>query len=250
MSAGPRYSGPYGGRSCTSPGGAWSFASSLFRGGMISPENRKTTFRDHAVRIAPSSCSARWGRNRQVLRPMPAQTAGAKHRAGPMLLATLGPRSGRFLGGNPRSVKPRVESLLDQPEGGRGLSAGGENRHGRPGMIAGLARTQQIGDPPRDGRRRIDEIDRPWRELAQAVDQQRIVRAGKHDRIGAVAVIDEGRRDLFANGGVIDLGAGQIVFRVGRKLLGADQRDFAVAGVIANERTGIFARHRRFGTEH
>src|ERR1700683_166116 len=76
----------------------------------------------------------------------PAQTAGAKHRAGP-----LGPRSGRFLGGNPHSVKPRVEPPLDQPEGGRAWPAGGENRHGRSELIAALAGAQKLGDPQRDG---------------------------------------------------------------------------------------------------
>src|SRR5580704_14712008 len=172
---------------------------------------RKLAFRDHAVRIAPSSCSAPSGAGtdrfcRRILAP--AQTAGAKHRAG-----LLGPRSGRFLGGNPRSVKPRVEPPLDQPERRRSLPAGGENRPGRSAMIAGLAGAQTLGDPPRDGRRRIDEIDRPWREFAQAFDQQRIVRTGEHDRIGAVAVIDEGRCDFFANRQVIDVGAGQIVLR-------------------------------------
>ena len=44
---------------------------------------------------------------------------------------------------------------------------------------------EQVGYATRDGGRRIDPVDRPWRELYQTVQQQRIMRAGQHDRVGA-----------------------------------------------------------------
>ena len=61
------------------------------------------------------------------------------------------------------------------------------------------------GDPsrsdnaPGDRRRRIDPVDRPWREPDQPIQQQRVMRAGQHDGVGAggvLAVADEAGREF------------------------------------------------------
>ncbi len=75
------------------------------------------------------------------------------------------------------------------------------------------------------------------------------MRAGKHDGVGALAVIDEGRRDFVPQRGVADRHAGKVVFGIARQFLRAHQRDLAIARVVANERTGIFALHRRLGAK-
>ena len=60
-----------------------------------------------------------------------------------------------------------------------------ENHLG-PGMIRlGAGRRKQVRNPPRDRGRRIDPVDRPGRKPHQPVQQQRIMRAGQHDGIGA-----------------------------------------------------------------
>ena len=61
----------------------------------------------------------------------------------------------------------------------------GEDHFGA-GMIGfALGSGKQIRDTSRDRRRRVDPVDRPWRELDQPVHQQRVVGAGQHDGIGA-----------------------------------------------------------------
>ena len=66
------------------------------------------------------------------------------------------------------------------------------------GFAAGGA--EQIRHPPRDRGRRIDPVDRPWREPDEPVHQQRIMGAGQHDGVGArrivFAVADKARREF------------------------------------------------------
>ena len=94
-------------------------------------------------------------------------------------------------------------------------SAGGEDH---PGLAAALdvvaIGTEQIRDAPRDRRRRIDPFDRPGREPDQPVQQQRVMRAGQHNRVGARRPIDEAGRDLgediaVADGFAVQGGLGQ-----------------------------------------
>ena len=62
-----------------------------------------------------------------------------------------------------------------------------------------------IGDPAGDGRRGIDERDRPGGESLKAVQQEGIMRAGKHDRIGpALPIIAEAGRELSCNEAIRD----------------------------------------------
>ena len=109
---------------------------------------------------------------------------------------------------------------------------------------------EKIADAPRDCRRRIEKVDRPGREPPQALDQQRIMRAGEHDGIGARAVIAKARRDLGAKRVVADRRAVKLRLGIGGERLRSDQRDAAIAGIIADQRAGIFARDRRLGAEH
>jgi len=81
------------------------------------------------------------------------------------------------------------------PSTGCGRAAGGENRAAAfPVRVGDGAGPKQIDHSPCDGRRRVEEIHRPGRELPQAIEQQRIVGAGEHDRVGALAVVAEARR--------------------------------------------------------
>src|SRR5437762_12466952 len=64
--------------------------------------------------------------------------------------------------------------------------------HLGPRLIAFLDwRPEQSGHTPRDGARGSDPVDRPRRERCQAVEQQRIVGAGQHDRVGAILAVSD-----------------------------------------------------------
>src|SRR5262249_2700168 len=93
---------------------------------------------------------------------------------------------------------PKSETRQRRAERGRRRPARGEHdARGRGRRIARL-RPAQIGDPARDRGRGIDEGHRPGREPLQAVEQQRIVRAGEHDGVGAPPIsIDKTGRDLL-----------------------------------------------------
>ncbi len=66
-------------------------------------------------------------------------------------------------------------------------------------------RPEQLRHAAGDRRRRVDPGDRPGRQPLQALEQQRIMRAGEHDRVGAPpAARDEAGRDLGRDGGVLD----------------------------------------------
>ena len=65
------------------------------------------------------------------------------------------------------------------------------------GRSAGDRGAQQVDDAAGDGGGGIDEMDRPVRQLLHAIQQQRVVRAGQHDRIGAFAAgFDEAGGDF------------------------------------------------------
>ena len=62
---------------------------------------------------------------------------------------------------------------------------GGENSAGGAGRLARRAPGREIDHAPGDRRRRVDKVDRPRRKPPQPVDDQRIVGAGEHHRVGA-----------------------------------------------------------------
>ena len=63
----------------------------------------------------------------------------------------------------------------------------------------------EVGHPPGNCGRRINPVDRPWGEALQPVQQQRIMGAGEHDRVGApTAGRHEAGRDFLRDGVVID----------------------------------------------
>jgi hypothetical protein len=90
-------------------------------------------------------------------------------------------------------------------------------------MRGGRACTsQQIGDAARDRRRGIDEGYRPGRKPFEALEQQRIVRAGEHDRVGAASAgIDEAGRNLARDQIVRNRRAIELVLREAREPRGA-----------------------------
>src|SRR5262249_61681936 len=126
---------------------------------------------------------------------------------------------------------PKSETRQRRAERGRRRPARGEHdARGAPRRTRRLG-PAQIGDPPRDRRRGIDEGHRPRREPLQAVEQQRIVRAREHDGIGGPpAGIDEARRDLLRDQIVGDGRATQLVLREARQPPRADQLDAAAVG--------------------
>ena len=54
------------------------------------------------------------------------------------------------------------------------------------GMGSDLCNIERI-QAARDRGRGIDPVDRPRRELDEAIQQQRVMRAGQHDGVGAGA---------------------------------------------------------------
>jgi hypothetical protein len=76
-------------------------------------------------------------------------------------------------------------------------------------------RAEEIGDPARNRRRRIDEVHRPRRKLPQSGDQQRIMGAGEDDGVGARAIVAEARRDLREQRLVAHRRAGKLRLGVG-----------------------------------
>src|SRR5262249_17973864 len=116
---------PAGGRSCTSPRGAWSFASSdCFGRDLI--RKPEATFRDHALllRIAPSSVQApflpiRWPEGEGADRQVDRRSAGADHGSRNTTRARSGPRGAGYLGRKPHSVKPVLRTAASQFEPSR-----------------------------------------------------------------------------------------------------------------------------------
>jgi hypothetical protein len=141
-SGGPRHSGPCGGRSCTSPRGAWSSRPHIGSG----------------LRIAPSFVPV-LDRNRQVLQPKRKslcenlQNRGSRNTARAKMAREMGRFLGVFAGGcqtpvEAASASPKRASACGQR--GRRRPAGGENGRGlaakrRPGPA-------DPADPPPGGR--------------------------------------------------------------------------------------------------
>ena len=75
--------------------------------------------------------------------------------------------------------------------------------------------------------------------------------AGEHDGVGAPPVpLDEARRDLAGDVGVVDRGVVQRGLGEPGEMRRADQGDVAALAEIADQRAGVFALHRRLGAEH
>ncbi len=120
-----------------------------------------------------------------------------------------------------------------------------------PLPISGCRGPVKIDNPARDGGRGIDEGDGPGRELAERLQQKRVMRAGQHDRVGAEAIaFPEAGHDLVGDIGFVDRLAAQEFLRQHRQPPRTDQRHVAALAEIANKRPGIFARHGGLGAEH
>src|SRR5437763_10453125 len=109
---------------------------------------------------------------------------------------------------------------------------------------------KKLCDTARDSRCRIDEVHRPRHKLFEPRDQQGIMRAGEHDRVGSFVLVAKAGGDFGAQGGIVDRATMQLGLRISRKLFRSDQIDHAVLRVIANEGASIFALDGGFGTQH
>ncbi len=109
----------------------------------------------------------------------------------------------------------------------------------------------EIGHPPGDRRCRIDEGHRPWREPLQTAEQQWIMRAGEHDRVGTPPIrIDETWRDFLRDQRIRDRSALQLRLRERREPCRSHERDVGTIGEVADQRAGVFATDRRLGAEY
>ncbi len=120
--------------------------------------------------------------------------------------------------------------------------------------IRDRCRAEQLRRAPRDRRGGVDPLDRPGREPGQAFQQQRIMRAGQHDGVGAGrvagAVADEAGRELGRDVLVAHALAAEGGFRQRGELAGADQRHLAALRKIRDQLAGVFPLHGAPGAEH
>ena len=115
----------------------------------------------------------------------------------------------------------------------------------------GPRRADQVDHAARDRRRRIEERHRPGRQPREAVEQQRVMRAGEHDGVGAAPVaVDEAGRDLGRDRRISGRRAVELGLGVGGEPRRADQRHLGAVAEVADQRAGVFARHRGLGAEH
>ena len=175
--------------------------------------------------------------------------------------------------GAPRRRTPRAPGFRPSPEpiarrGGKrqtvpkqGLlevrlrrNAAGEDHRGRRRGAAGAgsrrarAARRACGRSPAPDRRRSTG---QGASRSSDVDQQRIVRAGEHDAIGAPAVLlDEAGRHLGGDFGLVDRLSAHRGFGDRRETRRSDQRHLAIGRVVADQRLRIVARHRAARREH
>ena len=115
----------------------------------------------------------------------------------------------------------------------------------------GLAGPIRSTHAPRDGGGWIDEADGPRRQTLQPPEQQRKVRAGQHDRVGAAAsLIDEAGRQLRGDIRVRERFAAQFGLGERGEARRADQRDVRAVGEVVDELAGVFPADRGLGPEH
>ena len=122
---------------------------------------------------------------------------------------------------------------------------------GGGGGSPGRARAHQVRDTPCNRRRRIEPGHRPRRTGAEAFEQQRIMRAGQHDRVGAPAVfLDETAGDFCCDRPVGDRCAGKFGLGISGEPRRADQMHVAAGREFADQRARIFASDSRLCAEH
>ena len=109
----------------------------------------------------------------------------------------------------------------------------------------------QFDHAPRDRGRRIDPAHRPRCEALEAVKQQRVVRAGEHDGVGALPPSSTKQGAISARIAASSTGspASAASASVARRRR-PDQREVAALAEIADQRVGVFARDGRLGAEH
>src|SRR5690349_3671967 len=92
-------------------------------------------------------------------------------------------RGGRVLGRLQTEISKGYSKI------GRRFATGGEDRAGgfRDGRF-GL-RADQIDDSAGDGASGVDPANGPWRQTLEMLKQQGVVRAGEHDRVGALGTV-------------------------------------------------------------
>ena len=103
------------------------------------------------------------------------------------------------------------------------------------GSSTGAVRFDQRQRAAGDRLRRVEPVHRPGCKAPEDIGEKGIMRAGKDDDIGAVAVLlIEARRNFCAYGFVIDVVAANMRFGHGSQILAADKAHMALRG----ERTG------------
>lgn len=107
-------------------------------------------------------------------------------------------------------------------------------------FFSGTAWFQQRDSTPGDRFRRVEPVNRPWRQTAKYIRKERIVRAGQNDNVGAAAILlNKARGNLVHNQRLIDLLATNMRFRYRRKLIGTDETNMALGRERLNEITRI-----------
>src|SRR6185437_3583758 len=129
-----------------------------------------------------------------------------------------------------------------------------KDHFGARGIGFATGRPEQVRNPPRDRRRRIDPVDRPRCKADKAIEQQWIMRAGEHDRVGArclvLAAADKTGRELGKNIVIADVVAAQSAFGERGQLRRTHQRHLATSCEIADQPPRIFALDRAPRAEH
>src|SRR5262245_14908405 len=131
------------------------------------------------------------------------------------------------------TIDAELRQRLCERRGGRARRGEDDARRSRC-WAGGLGR-EQIGGAARDCWRGIDECHRPGAEALEASEQQRIMRAGEYDGVGAAAVLlDEAWLDLLGDQLIGDGGTIELRLREGSKPRRADQCDIAAIGEVAD----------------
>src|SRR5690606_29590151 len=118
-------------------------------------------------------------------------------------------------------------------------------------FFIGTAWFQQRDSTPGDRFRRVEPVNRPWRQTAKYIRKERIVRAGQNDNVGAAAILlNKARGNLVHNQRLIDLLATKMRFRYRRKLIGTDETNMALGRERLNEITRISTPDSTGGRQH
>src|SRR5262245_18188068 len=148
-------------------------------------------------------------------------------------------------------IRLKTERCERTRKGGGWFPPGGE--FDRRGIVRGGRRpfAQQVSNTASDRGGGIETGDRPRRIGAEALEQQRIMRAGKNNRVGAARVcIYEATRNLTFDRRTVYRLAREFSLRIGGESWRSHQVNVAARRKFANQCPGIFSTDRRLGNEH